>query len=69
MNAPASPNGKVLLAPLQSLFSALGLCYFCVFVGVLAHLERRLGVTRGLARPATARAITRAQIREIKAGD
>ena len=45
MNAPASPEWEVLLAPFQSLFSAPGFRYFCVFVRVLAHLDGRLWVT------------------------
>ena len=45
MNATASPDWEVLLAPFQSLFSAPGFRYFCVFVRVLAHLDGRLWVT------------------------
>ena len=45
MNATVSPEWEVLLAPFQSLFSAPGFRYFCVFVRVLAHLDGRLWVT------------------------
>ncbi len=45
MNAPASPEWEVLLAPFQSLFSKPGFRYFRVFVRVLAHLDGRLWVT------------------------
>ncbi len=45
MNATVSPEWEVLFAPFQSLFSAPGFRYFCVFVRVLAHLDGRLWVT------------------------
>lgn len=46
MNPTVSPDWEVLLAPFQSLFSQPGFRYFCVFVRVLAHLDRRLWVTQ-----------------------
>lgn len=45
MNATVSPDWEVLLAPFQSLFTKPTFRYFCVFVRVLAHLDRRLWVT------------------------
>ena len=41
----ASPDWEVLLAPFQSLFTKPTFRYFCVFVRVLAQIDRRLWVT------------------------
>jgi hypothetical protein len=40
-----SPEWQVLLEPFRSLFSKPGYRYFCAFVLVFAHLDRRLWVT------------------------
>jgi hypothetical protein len=40
------PEWEVLLAPFQSLFTKPGFRYFCAFVFVFAHLDRRLWVTQ-----------------------
>ena len=45
MDTTFSPEWEVLLAPFQSLFTKPTFRYFCVFVRVLAHLDRRLWVT------------------------
>jgi len=41
-----SPEWEVLLEPFRPLFSQPGFRYFCAFVLVFAHLDRRLWVTR-----------------------
>jgi len=41
-----SPEWQVLLEPFRSLFTKPGYRYFCAFVWVLAHLDRRLWVTQ-----------------------
>jgi hypothetical protein len=41
-----SPEWQVLLEPFQPLFTRPGYRYFCAFVRVLAHLDRRLWVTQ-----------------------
>ena len=45
MNPTVSPEWEVLLAPFQSLFTKPTFRYFCVFVRVLAQIDRRLWVT------------------------
>jgi hypothetical protein len=40
------PEWEVLLEPFRPLFTTPGYRYFCAFVWVLAHLDRRLWVTR-----------------------
>jgi len=41
-----SPQWQVLLEPFRPLFTQPGYRYFCAFVRVLAHLDRRLWVTQ-----------------------
>jgi DDE superfamily endonuclease len=41
-----SPEWEVLLEPFRPLFTQPGYRYFCAFVRVLAHLDRRLWVTQ-----------------------
>ena len=41
-----SPEWHVLLAPFESLFTRPGYRYFCAFVLVFAHIDRRLWVTQ-----------------------
>lgn len=41
-----SPEWEVLLEPFRPLFTQPGYRYFCTFVRVLAHLDRRLWVTQ-----------------------
>lgn len=41
-----SPQWQVLLEPFRPLFTQPGYRYFCAFVWVLAHLDRRLWVTQ-----------------------
>jgi hypothetical protein len=41
-----SPEWEVLLEPFRPLFTKPGFRYFCAFVWVLAHLDRRLWVTQ-----------------------
>ncbi len=41
-----SPEWQVLLEPFRPLFTRPGFRYFCAFVFVLAHLDRRLWVTQ-----------------------
>ena len=43
-----SPEWQVLLEPFRPLFTRPGYRYFCAFVLVLAHLDRRLWVTQGI---------------------
>lgn len=46
MTLRPSPEWEVLLEPFRDLFSKAGYRYFCAFVLVFAHLERRLWVTQ-----------------------
>lgn len=43
-----SPEWEVLLEPFRPLFTQMGYRYFCAFVLVLAHRDRRLWVTQGI---------------------
>ena len=45
-NNQLPPDWEFLLQPFQSLFSKTGFRYFCVFVMVLAHLDKRMCVTK-----------------------
>src|SRR3954454_15553789 len=46
MTLRPSPEWEVLLEPFRDLFTQAGYRYFCAFVLVFAHLERRLWVTQ-----------------------
>jgi len=46
MTLRPSPEWEVLLEPFRPLFTQPGFRYFCAFVLVFAHLDRRLWVTR-----------------------
>jgi hypothetical protein len=46
MSPCPSPEWEVLLEPFRPLFTTPGYRYFCAFVRVLAHLDRRLWVTQ-----------------------
>jgi hypothetical protein len=48
MKLRLSPEWEVLLAPFRPLFTGAGYRYFCAFVLVFAHLDRRLHVTQVL---------------------